>query len=51
MHDMERFWETLQEIPSNTSVQGLVIHLSEFLKEGDEREGSDQSSEQDNDQE
>ena len=51
MHDLEKFWEILQEIPSNTSVQNLVIHLSEFLKDEDAPEGPDQPSEQLKDQE
>jgi hypothetical protein len=51
MHDLEKFWETLQEMPSNTNVQDLVIHLSEFMVDQDGPEGDDYPSEQNKDQE
>ena len=51
MHDLEKFWEILQEIPPNTSVQDLGIHLSEFLPENEGAEASAQSTEQNKDQE
>ena len=51
MHDLDKFWETLQEMPSNTSVQELVIHLSEFIVDHGGPEGGDDPSDQNKDQE
>ncbi len=49
MHDLEEFWENLEEIPSSTNIQELVIHLAEFLKDLDSPESTDPPSEQNED--